>query len=90
MANMNIIIKNIIVFNKCVCRHLFERLTNEKVNKFLGDFFNSTINVNLITNDAGKFAFLSKEEFEHLLKKEKLKEEKYKELEKKGIYLFYS
>ncbi len=39
----------------------------------------------LITNDAGKFSFLSKEEFEHLLKKEDLNEEKYAELEAKGF-----
>lgn len=39
----------------------------------------------LITNDSGKFAFLSKENFGHLLKKEELEEKVYEELKKKNF-----
>ena len=41
----------------------------------------------LITNDMGKFAFVTKDEFKKLIKKEKLSEDTYNELvEKSFIY----
>ncbi len=39
----------------------------------------------LITNDAGRYAFLSNEDFRKLVNKEKLEENTYKELMKKGF-----